>query len=97
MYIVDGICYAGEMKEGIKVTKVKPLRDGMMLVEFSTGEVRLFDVTSLEGEAFAPLSDDSIFYNPKLFHGVITWNDGLIDISPEMVYEKSYAYNSAVI
>ena len=94
MYILDGVCYAGEMKDGIKVTEVKPLRDGMMLVKFSTGETRLFDVSSLKGPAFAPLGEESVFMNPSLFHGVITWNNGQIDIAPETVYRDSFAYDT---
>lgn len=94
MYIMNDICYAGELQEGIKVIGVKPLRGGMMLVTFSTGEKRLFDTTLLEGAAFAPLADESICNNPTLFHGVITWNKGTIDIAPEMVYRSSYAYNN---
>lgn len=97
MYILNGICYAGEMQEGIKVTDVKPLRGGMMLVTFSTGEKRLFDTTALKGSAFAPLADESVFRNPVLFHGVITWNNGEIDIAPETVYRESYAYDSIAI
>ena len=92
MYIVDDICYAGELRENIKVTEAKPLRGGMMLVTFSTGEKRLFDATALKGPAFAPLADERIFNNPVLFHGVITWNNGEIDIAPEAVYRDSYAY-----
>ena len=97
MYIVNDICYAGELKEGIKVTKVKPLNGGMMLVTFSTGEKRLFDTTKRTGTAFRLLSDEKIFNNPTLFHGVITWNDGEIDIAPETVYKESYAYSDEVI
>ena len=97
MYIQNDICYAGEMKDGIKVTEVKPLRGGMMLVTFSTGEKRLFDTTTLQGSAFAPLADEKIFSNPVLFHGVITWNNGEIDIAPETVYRDSYAYESMAI
>lgn len=97
MYILNDICYAGEMQGGIKVTEVKPLRGGMLLVTFSTGEKRLFDTTMLQGSAFAPLADDKIFMNPVLFHGVITWNNGEIDISPETVYRDSYAYESSVM
>lgn len=85
------------MQDGIKVTEAKPLRGGMMLVTFSTGEQRLFDTTSLQGAAFAPLADESIFMNPVLFHGVITWNNGEIDIAPETVYRESYAYDSIAI
>ena len=94
MFIVDDICYAGELKEGIRVTEARPLRGGMMLVTFSTGEKRLFDTTLLKGSAFAPLADESVFNNPTLFHGVITWNNGEIDIAPEAVYRNSYAYES---
>ena len=95
MYIVNGICYAGELQDNIKVTEVKPLRGGMMLVTFSTGEKRLFDTTMLQGPAFAPLADETIFNNPILFHGVITWKNGEIDIAPETVYRDSYAYESS--
>ena len=87
----------GGMKEGIKVTEAKPLRGGMMLVTFSTGEKRLFDTTLLQGSAFVPLADEKIFSNPVLFHGVITWNNGEIDIAPETVYRDSYAYDSMAI
>lgn len=97
MYIVNGVCYAGELKDGIKVTEAKPLQGGMMLVTFSTGEKRLFDTTQLEGTAFEPLSNEKIFNNPVIFNGVITWNNGEIDIAPETVYRKSYSYNETVI
>ena len=97
MYVVNDICYAGELHEDIRVTEVKPLRGGMLLVTFSTGEKRLFDTTTLQGSAFAPLADDCVFRNPVLFHGVITWNNGEIDIAPETVYRDSFAYDSADI
>lgn len=94
MYIKNGICYAGKMEDGIKITDAKPLRGMMMLVTFSTGEKRLFDASLLTGSAFEPLNDEKIFSSPSLFHGVITWKDGEIDIAPETVYEDSYAYTS---
>lgn len=97
MYILNDICYAGEMQDGIRITEAKPLRGGMMLVTFSTGEKRLFDATKLKGPAFAPLSDEKIFMNPILFHGAITWDNGEIDIAPETVYRDSYAYESGAL
>ena len=93
MYRINDICFAGEFHEGIKVIEVKPLRGRILLVTFSTGEKRLFDTTILKGEAFLPLIDEKICNNPTLFHGVITWNHGEIDIAPETVYKESYAYN----
>ncbi len=97
MYIIDGICYAGELQENIKVKEAKPLRGGMLLVNFSTGEKRLFDTTLLSGSAFEPLKDEKMFMNPTVFHGVITWNNGVIDIAPEYVYENSYAYEDSMV
>ena len=97
MYILNDNCYAGEIQNGIKVTEVKPLHGGMLLVTFSTGEKRLFDTNTLQGPAFAPLVDEKTFTNPSLFHGVITWNNGEIDIAPEMVYRHSYAFEYTAI
>ena len=96
MFIKNGICYAGSIQEDIRVSEVKPLRGGMMLVTFSTGEKRLFDTTKLTGSAFAPLADEDVFNHPIVFHGVITWKNGEIDIAPETVYEESYAYSEAI-
>lgn len=86
-----------ESQEDIKVMEAKPLRGGILLVTFSTGEQRLFDTTLLKGSAFEPLKDEKIFNHPVLFHGVITWKNGEIDIAPETVYRNSYAYESAAI
>ncbi len=97
MYIMNDICYAGELTDGIKVIEAKPLRGGIMLVTFSTGEKRLFDTTTLQGSAFKPLADEKVWSDPVLFHGVITWNNGEIDIAPETVYRDSYAYNCDAI
>lgn len=92
MYVVNEICYAGNAEREIKITAVKPLVGRMLLVTFSTGESRLFDTTMLKGNAFDVLDNEDIFYNPVLFHGVITWNDGEVDIAPETVYAESYPY-----
>lgn len=97
MYVKDDICYAGSLQEGIKVIEAKPLRGKMMLVTFSTGEKRLFDVTTLKGGAFEILADEKVFSNPVIFHGAITWNDGAVDIAPETVYKESYAYDEVAM
>ena len=95
MYIIDGICYAGELKEGITVVAVKVLPGRILLVTLSTGEKRLFDTTTLKGSAFKVLEDDKIFSNPVLRDGVITWDNERVDIAPETVYLKSYLYDDS--
>ena len=61
------------------------------------GESRLFDTTQLEEAAFAHLGQEEIFLHPTLSHGVLTWDEGNIDIAPEYVYEHSYAYDGVAI
>lgn len=96
MYIIDDICYAGELTEDIQVAEARPLRGGMMLVTFSTGETRLFDTTTLQGPAFEPLAEEKIFIHPVIHNGGITWNNGEIDIAPKTVYRNSYPYDSTL-
>jgi len=95
MYIKDGICYAGELVPDIEVSSIKILDDGMLLVEFSTGETRLFDVTSLldKGSVFAPLSKEENRRTAKVTHGFVSWLAGEIDIAPETLYSESYKYS----
>ena len=95
MYIKDGVCYAGELVPEIEVSSIKNLDDGMMLVTFSTGETRLFDVTTLvgKGSAFAPLAEEKNRKTAKVIHGFVSWLDGSIDIAPETLYEESYKYS----
>lgn len=94
MYIIDDICYAGEATPDIKVKEATVLRGGMLLITFSTGEQRLFDTTLLTGSAFEPLKDEKTLADFTIFHGVMTWLNGEIDIAPETMYVDSYPYTS---
>lgn len=47
MYIENDICHAGTRGDAIRVAEVKPLDSGMMIVLFTSGELRLFDTTQL--------------------------------------------------
>lgn len=96
MYIVNDICYANNEATEIKVKDAKPLHGGILLVTFTNEEKKLFDTTKLTGGAFKPLEDEEVFNNLQIFHGVITWNDGEIDIAPETVYEDGYPYDTAI-
>lgn len=93
MYQKNGIVYAGELVEEIRVREAKPLPYQMLLLTFSTGERRLFDATTLEGSAFAPLADEAVFRQVTVSHGVVTWQNGEIDCAPEYLYRNSFAYD----
>lgn len=93
MYIKDDICYADIPCEDKKVIECKPLEGKILLLTFSDGIKKLFDCSSLKGSAFSRLKDDNIFKNVKLFHGFPTWDNGNIDIAPEVLYEEGIDYN----
>ena len=93
MYVVDGVAYAGEPVEGIEVASARYVGNSILLVTFSTGEVRLFDVTCLlHMPVFKPLEDETVVQDFKVEFGVLTWCDGEVDIAPETLYERSYEY-----
>ena len=98
MYILNGIAYAGSSSAEKTVISVKPLNDGMLLVTFSPGEKRLYDITPLLSfPAFQPLRDEAVFHSVQVDHGVVTWLDGEIDIAPETMYAESFAYDEMAI
>ena len=68
------------------------MRDKILILTFSNGEIRLFDASILEGEVFRPLDNEAVFMNPSVDHGVVCWMDGEIDCAPEYMYEHSYEY-----
>lgn len=88
------MCYAGEAVSDIKVKEATVLRGSMLLITFSTGEQRLFDATLLTGSAFEPLKDEKTLADFTIFHGVMTWMNGEVDIAPETMYADSYPYTS---
>ncbi len=89
MYILNGIAYAGEAAPVIKVCGVRPLANHRLWVRFSTGEAKVFDFSLLlDSPAFAPLVDPEVFAGVYIDYGVPVWNDGEIDIAPELLYEQ---------
>ncbi|MCL1920867.1 MAG: DUF2442 domain-containing protein [Kiritimatiellaeota bacterium] len=87
MYVDNGIAYAGERAQPLTVVGVRPLEGHRLWVRFSSGEIRVFDFKPLlETPAFSPLADRMLFSAVGIDHGVPVWNDGDIDISPDMLY-----------
>lgn len=85
---INGICYGDDKL--IKISEAELLQDNRRyLVTFNTGERRIFDPLTLKGSAYLPLRDGNALKNFSLFHGVLTWCDGTIDVAPETVYAES--------
>lgn len=95
MYVINGIAYAGEPKESIRVKAVRPLDELCLMITFTTGEKRIYDATPLlKYPAYQPLKDKAVFDRVYVECGTLVWNDGKIDIAPERLYEESYAYEA---
>lgn len=93
MHVLDGIAYADELRDGIKVEAAKAVNDMSMLVTFSSGETRLFDASQLVAKpAFEALGDYETFQSFDIDRGVVTWDRGNIDIAPETMYKMSFPY-----
>lgn len=92
MYYFNGYVYGGRPKGILKVTAVRALANQMLLLTFNECEQRLFDASQLTGPVFLPLTDEQVFRNVQLDHGVVTWMDGEIDCAPEYMYEHSEEY-----
>jgi hypothetical protein len=70
------------------ITRVEPLKDFWLAVEFDTGEKRLFDLKPyLRGSLFEPLKDESLFRQVEIEEdfGGLVWPTGA-DLCPDMVY-----------
>ena len=90
MNITNGIVYANEKSGSINVCCVEIVDELKMIITFSTGERKIFDATCLlEYPAFEALKNKEIFKTAKVEYGVVTWDNGKIDLAPETMYEKS--------
>ena len=93
MYVIDGIAYAGEPSEIMKVTDVRVVDTLCLIVTFSTGETRIFDAEPLlQYPVYEPLKDPSVFQSVHIEGSTIVWQNGDIDIAPETLYQKSLPY-----
>lgn len=89
MYIKNGIAYAGEQEQPLKISGVRPLENYQLWLRFSNGETKIFDFSKeLDSPAFSPLKDLAVFNAVYIDYGVTVWKDGEIDVSPEYLYEN---------
>lgn len=74
----------------IVISEVKPLDDYKLLLKFSNGEIKIFDVSPLlEKSVYRPLKDLRLFNKVHIIYGyTIAWNDE-IDMCPDSLYMDS--------
>jgi len=74
-----------------RVTKVTPEENYRLLLEFTNGERREFDVTPyLDKSIFVKLQDKAYFQQVRLAMGTIEWPGGQ-DFCPDTLFELSKA------
>jgi len=72
-----------------RVINVKPDQNFTLLITFSNGEVKKFDVKPYLGIGiFKELQDLSVFNSVKPFLGSIQWSNG-VDLCPDTLYLDS--------
>lgn len=97
MFIKDGIAYANIPENEIKITNVKVVGELSLLVTFSSGEDRIYDMMYLmKYPVYTKLKDYNFFKTVYVENGVLVWNNGEIDIAPEEVYKQSYEYERII-
>lgn len=78
------------------VVRVVPREDYQLEIEFSTGEVRLFDVRPyLDKGVFTQLKDRELFSRAYVAFDTVCWPNEL-DIAPETLYIQSVPVSMAV-
>jgi len=72
-----------------RVTNVIPEENFTLLITFSNGEVKKFDVKPYLGIGiFRELNDISLFNSVRPFLGSIQWSNG-VDLCPDTLYLES--------
>ena len=76
-----------------KVTKVLPLPDYRLLVEYATGERKIFDVKPyITGDWYGELEDLDTFNTVRPCGTTVKWKGGQ-DIAPDELYCNSVPFN----
>jgi hypothetical protein len=79
----------------IEVTAVQAVADFRLVLTFSTGERRRFDMRPyLHYPVFRRLENQAFFDLARVDYGTVTW-PGEIDIAPETLYERSVPTETA--
>jgi len=77
---------------GPRVTEVVPTDDYKLLLTFTSGEKKVFDVKPLlDIPVFKPLSSKKFFNLVKVAYGSILWPQD-IDYCPDTLYMESVPY-----
>jgi len=76
----------------IQAVKIKILPDYKLLIDFNTGESKIYDFCDdLKHPVFSKLKNKKFFANAKIESGGIVWDDET-DIATEHLYERGVVF-----
>ncbi len=88
----------GEEQKKLKITAARALNPRSLRLEFSNGDVRLFDSHRLRGPAFIPLMNEEIFTKPIVTEdGKLGWENLDITCSAKYIYDRSVHYDDNAV
>jgi hypothetical protein len=82
-----------EATERLEITAARALNPRALRLEFSNGEVRLFDSHRLRGPQFIPLMNEAYFTRPVIRNGNLGWEDLDVIADAQYVYNRSVLYD----
>lgn len=77
----------------MEITSARALNPRSLRLEFSNGEIRLFDSHRLRGPQFIPLMNETYFTRPRIREGNLGWEGLEITASAQYVYNHSVPYD----
>ena len=83
-----------ETRKALRITSARALNPRSLRLEFSNGDVRLFDSHRLRGPAFIPLMNEEIFTKPIVTEdGKLGWEALDITCGATYIYDRSVHYD----
>ena len=87
----------GEGKQKLEITAARALNPRSLRLEFSNGDVRLFDSHRLRGPMYIPLMNEEIFTKPVIKDGDLGWENLDITCGAKYIYDRSVYYDDNAV
>ena len=80
----------------LKINNVTPIENYKLILEYSDGDIRIFDMQPyLNKGIFEELKDKNIFNSVKPCYDSVIWSNNA-DIDPDVLYENSVPYRGSI-
>ena len=80
-------------EDRLKIVSARPLNPRSLRLEFSNGEVCLFDSHRLRGPKYIPLMEEKYFTAPQIRNGDLGWEGLDVTCDAKYIYDRSVPYD----